>query len=268
MLRDLVKRKIRRALEAADLSMRLTKDLRSRAALLSCYAGITRDPNDASEVSFQLCLFDLAFPVTMRKCDIFTLSGIFFDRDYAIQTPLPRNPVVIDCGANIGLSAIWFLGRWPGARVHAFEPEPRNFRFLELNCGARSDVAVTQAAVGKARGAVRLHVAVHGALHSIKDPSAGSRAIEVPCLTLADYLRESAVDCVDVLKLDVEGSELDVLMGLGDQLDRVDVIVGQLHEKLVDEHEFYRYTDARGFRRVKRERAREGDVHLFELARA
>src|SRR5690349_17456013 len=110
MLTDFVKGKIHRAVEAADLSLRVTAGMRSRAALVSCYLGIARDPNDPSEVSFVLRLSGGRFPITIRRSDIFTLAEIFFDREYAIQSPVPRSPQVVDCGANVGLSAIWFLG--------------------------------------------------------------------------------------------------------------------------------------------------------------
>ena len=69
------------------------------------------------------------------------------------------------------------------------------------------------------------------------------------------------------MKLDVEGSELEALEGLGSRIDRVNVIVGELHGKVVDEAKFYRFVESKGFRRVKRTDAREEGVHLFELAR-
>lgn len=267
MLTDLFQDKMDRAFEAADLSFRLTNDARSKAAILSCYAAIMRNPNDAGEVAFDLKFFDSVFPVRMRRSDIFTLAEIFYDREYAIHTPLPDRPLVLDCGANVGLSTIWFLARFVGSSVHAFEPAPDNFRFLELNVGGRNDVVATQAAVGKTPGKVLLHVAEHGAMHSVRDATAGAGSINVDCINLADYLRDRSISRVDVLKLDVEGSEMEVVEGLGDRIDDVGVIVGEFHETLVDEGRFYGYLEKRGFRRVKREQPREAGVHLFELAR-
>lgn len=267
MLTSFLRQKMERAFEAADLSLRLTRDLPSRAALLSCYAAILRNPNDVSEVSLDVSAFDAVFPVRMRKSDVFTLAEIFHDREYAVYTPLPRRPLVLDCGANIGLSAIWFLCRFAGSRVHVFEPSPDNFRFLKLNLGGRDDVVVNRAAVGKETGRVTLHVAEHGAMHSVRDASAGEATVSVDCLNLAEYMRDRSISKVDLLKLDVEGSEMDVVEGLGDRIDDIGVIVGELHETVVDETRFYGYLRERGFRLVKKERPRESGVHLFELAR-
>jgi FkbM family methyltransferase len=265
MLTDFLKGKLERALEAADLSMHVCKDLHSFTALMSCYAGITRNPNDRSEVSFDLQLSGDRFPITMRKSDIFTLAEIFFDRQYAIHSPLPAHPLVLDCGANVGLSAIWFLAGWPGARLHAFEPEPNNFRLLEMNIGTRTDAVLNRTAVGRESGNALLFVADHGAMHSVKDASVGRRSIDVSCVSLGDYLRAKRIDRVDVLKLDVEGSELDAIEGLGSAIDSVHVIVGELHEKTVDEVRFYRYVEGKSFRLVTRTDAREEGAHHFEL---
>jgi hypothetical protein len=127
MATGFVRGKLKRAVEAADLSMRLTRDLRSCAALLSCYAGIARNPNDHSEVSFTVRLPRARFPITIRKSDIFTVSEIFFDREYALCTALPQNPVIFDCGANVGLSAIWFLGCGPALACTPLNRSRRTF---------------------------------------------------------------------------------------------------------------------------------------------
>lgn len=259
--------KARKLVEIADLTLRATTGLGSRAAVLACYAGAIRNPNDRIEVSFNLRSHGTTFPVTIRRGDIFTVAEIFFDREYAIRSPVPATPVVVDCGANVGLSPIWFLASYPGARVHAIEPEPENFRLLTLNVGGRPDVVLTQAAVTRESGTIALSVAEHGALHSVKDTRVGDQTVDVPAINLADYCRGKSIDHIDILKLDIEGSELDVLESLGDLLFRVRIVVGELHETLVDEGQFYRFAEGNGFRRVKREPARESGVHLFELGR-
>ena len=43
------------------------------------------------------------------------------------------DPLIIDCGANIGISVLEWKSRWPMARVICFEPDPDAFRLLEMN---------------------------------------------------------------------------------------------------------------------------------------
>jgi FkbM family methyltransferase len=260
-------KKIDRAREAAFLSLRGTRDLRSKAALLTCYSALLRGAEDHSEVDLTLTVAGSRFPVRMRKSDIFTLAEIFREQQYRMQTPLPRAPLVLDCGSNIGLSAVWFLGQYPGARVHGFEPEPENYRLLERNVGARSDVVLNRAAVGLSAGRTKLHVSHDGATHSVKDAAAGTRTVDVDVISLADYVRERGLGPIDLLKLDVEGSEMDAIEGMGEGVRDVGVIVGEFHEALVDESRFYSYLEQRGFRRVRKSATHEQGVHVFELAR-
>lgn len=66
--------------------------------------------------------------------------------------------------------------------MYAFEPEPANFCLLGMNVGGRGDAVVNQAAGAQQAGSVGLHVAEHGAMHSVKDGAAGGR-IDVPCVS-------------------------------------------------------------------------------------
>jgi FkbM family methyltransferase len=267
MLTDWLAQKIGRARDAVTLTLRHTRDLRSAAALLSCYAAIFRDPNDPTLVSFDLAFGQRRYRVQMRKSDIFTLGEIFRERQYALVSAVPDAPLVIDGGANVGLSVIWFLARHPGATVHCFEPEPGNLRLLRANVGDRTDVVVNAQALGQRSGRVALHLSESGAMHSVADRDAGAPAVDVDVVDLASYLPRQRLATVDVLKLDIEGSEMDAIEGLGDRIDDVAVIVGEFHERLVDEARFYGYLEQHGFVRVRRQPSGEDDVHIFEVAR-
>ncbi len=262
--------KIRRGREALHVLSAHAADMASRKVLASCYATILRTTTDTTEVAFRLRLAGQVFPFRMCRSDLFTIAEILHEKQYALETPLPERPVIVDGGANVGVAALWFLAHHPGATLHAFEPEPRNFGYLSANVGSLPGVTVNQAAIGAAPGSVELHLAEHGAVHSVKDVAVGQRTVSVECVTLADYLERHGVTRVDLLKLDVEGSEADVVEGLGDRLDDVGVIVGEMHERLVDAPALYARLEARGFRRVKKVYYGDGEadgVHAFEMAR-
>ena len=265
-----IQARIRRAREARAI-VGLAEDGRSRVALLSCYWSILHGVHDRREVEFRLRGTGRTF--RMRRCDIFTLGEIFAEQQYAIGAAVAERPTIVDAGANIGVTALWFLSRYPGARLHAFEPEPENFRLLQRNFGDDPDVVLNRAGLLGAAGRSRFHLSEHAPMHSFRsdaDPEAAD-SIDVEALALGDYLREHAIERVDVLKLDVEGSELDVLQGLGDESDRVALIVGEVHERMIDVDAFYAWLDERGFRRVRRIPFIDGElegVHGFEAERA
>jgi FkbM family methyltransferase len=134
-----------------------------------------------------------------------------------------------DVGAHIGLYTLLFASRvGPAGCVHAFEPEPRNYRRLRINLAINGfdNVAARQAAVVARTQPVTLNVypdAFH-AWHSLgraamPDPRQPGKTVEpecqveVPGVSLDDYCAEHGVRRIDYLKIDVEGAELDVLQG-------------------------------------------------------
>jgi FkbM family methyltransferase len=263
--------RLRRAREAADLLSRYAADWRTRRVLLACYRTILRTVVDPREESLRLRIAGRTVAFRMRRSDLFTLSEILHEGQYALRSPLPPEPTIVDAGANVGVAAVWFLAHHPGARLHAFEPEAENFRLLSENLGPFPGAVLNRAAVGARDATVELHLASHGAVHSVRDAEVGARTVEVPCVALGGYLARHSIRRVDLLKLDVEGSEADAVEGLGPRLADVGVIVGEMHERLVDVPALYERLAAAGFRPLFRKHFGDGEaqgVHAFEVARA
>jgi FkbM family methyltransferase len=134
-----------------------------------------------------------------------------------------------DVGANIGLYTMLFSRRVGIAGVvHAFEPDPENLRRLRVNLALNEmeNVRVTPAAVYSRAGTVQLHVFPPSlnAWHSLGRPTLpdpfhpgrttapiAERSVEAT--TLDDHCDRHGIDRIDLLKIDVEGAELDVLRG-------------------------------------------------------
>ena len=269
MLPEFVSSKLRRAAEAFDLVGGYAADATSRRELLRCYATMLRSVTDSTEVSLRLDVLGQTVPVTMRRSDIFTLAEIFHEKQYELHSVVRPGHVIVDAGANIGIAGLWFLTRYPGSTLLAFEPEPTNFRLLCANLAARLKVTLEPAALGATEGHAELHLAGHGAVHSLKEQH-GGQVIEVPVKTLDAFLAARDIDHVELLKVDVEGAEMDLLEGLGQRIDGVQVIVGECHERFVDAEKFYRYLGDRGFRVVNKAFFGNGEaegVHAFEVAR-
>lgn len=262
--------KLSRLREAGHLLRDYAADTRSRLALTACYASLFQSATSRDEVSLRLRICGRLYPFQMRKSDIFTLAEIFHENQYALESTLPDRPTIIDAGANIGVTALWFLARHPGAVLHCFEPESTNFRLLQQNLKQFPEVTANQAAVGDRSGKVCLHLAPHGAEHSLVDTDAPGLIEEVDCLRLEDYVARHEIDSIDLLKLDVEGSEYDALVGLGDAIERVRVIVGEMHEKRLSPEIFYALLGRYGFRVLQKRyfgSGRRDGVHMFEAAR-
>ena len=122
--------------------------------------------------------------------------------------------VVIDAGANGGSYALLF-GQWvgPSGRVYAFEPDPRAFAALvdhvALN-GLGERVFPVRAAVGETSGHARLHLASASGLSRVLSTGVDGEPVDV--VSIDDFCARLNIT-PRVIKIDVEGSELQVLRG-------------------------------------------------------
>jgi FkbM family methyltransferase len=175
------------------------------------------------------------------------VEAIFARRSYDFASSDPA-PLIIDCGANIGLSSIFFKQRYPASRVIAYEPDPQLCAMLRANLQAFgfSDVAVHNQAIWDAE--TTLQFWAEGA-HSgrIVNPGAGQQLIAVSATRLRDQLNEP----VGLLKLDIEGAEMRVLLDCADRLQLVERLFVEYHAPMGEEqslHELLALLNASGFR--------------------
>lgn len=239
--------------------------------LIGAYSSTLRSATDQSLIDVELEIAGRGFPVRMRNSDIYTVAEILHERQYALKSTLPRQPVIIDAGSNIGISALWFLACYPDAQLIVFEPGSGNFELLAHNVGTYQNVTLEQAALGIEEGKMQLNLSSHGAMHSVKVVEDHIGSEPAVAVRLDSYLAGSGIERVHLLKLDVEGSELDALRGLGERIRAVEVIVGEVHEDLIDEAEFYEFLAAHGFRVVQKRRfdsSADDRVHMFEVSRS
>lgn len=139
---------------------------------------------------------------------------LFVGQEYgwSLDTPRPR---IVDCGSNIGMSVLYFKWMYPEAQITAFEPDPEAFACLEANVrdNKLSGVDLHRKAVAGQAGALDFFVdpGHPGSLQMSLNPGRQAReAHRVDAVVLSGFLDQP----VDLLKLDVEGAEVDVIREL------------------------------------------------------
>lgn len=120
---------------------------------------------------------------------------------------------VADVGANIGIYTQFFSMRLgQQGQVHAFEPGPVNFTRLQENTRHLSNASLNHAAVGESNGTIKLFISDElNVDHRTFDSGEGRDSIDVPMVSLDNYF--SPGQSVDLIKLDVQGYEMSVLLG-------------------------------------------------------
>jgi len=157
-------------------------------------------------------------------------KDIFIHRIYHFEAQRP-DPLILDCGSNIGMSILYFKHVYPQARIIGFEPDPAVFPYLEENISRNGlkGVQLTQAALSAREEVLTFYSdGKYGsclAEHLPADIPEGWTKYEVPCVRLRDYLNEP----VDFLKMNIEGAEWEVLADSADRLHMVREMVIEYH---------------------------------------
>lgn len=170
--------------------------------------------------------------VTVRpQCsDRSVFRHVFVYSAYALKTPR-RDDVkwIIDAGANVGYSALFFAGQYPNAQVIAIEPNDANFQQLLSNTRQCDRIKVWHGALWYEKASL-----------SIVDPKANAQAFQVrsdslgmvEAVTLPDLMKSEAISQIDILKMDIEGAEKYIFQkDCGSWLGRVRTLLVELHDQ-------------------------------------
>jgi len=144
-----------------------------------------------------------------ERTELVAFEEILCDREYDLPLSAPPGTIV-DAGANVGASVLWFRARFPSAKIIALEPDPSTFRKLEVTLADVVDVHVVEAALAAATGTAHLFQAERTwASRLVSAPT--SSTVTVRALSLSDLMDEYGLESIDLLKLDIEGMEWEVL---------------------------------------------------------
>ena len=182
----------------------------------------------------------VAHPVCVRAdtSDSDVFRQIFIEREYACLDDLIDVRLVMDCGANVGYSSVYFLSQHPGCQVVAVEPDSGNFAVLQRNLAPYPDRAkLIQAGVWS--HATRLAVSQDryrdGREWSKQVRECGpNEAADIEGVEIGTLLAASGHERISLLKMDIEGAEAVVFSGnCQSWLNKVDAIAIELHDDSV-----------------------------------
>lgn len=186
----------------------------------------------------------------------------------AYRSFLPDRPVrtIVDAGANIGDTTVWYLNRFSGATVVALEPDADNYALLVRNCQPYGRRAIAlNAALWPTRRQLALCRSGKASEHSVSaspGAAADSTIDGLPIPALMNLIGSTqggmGIKEIDILKCDIEGAELNVFEENSDEwLPNVRSIVIEIHGARAHEV-VMRATGRHGFQhRVYR------DTHVF-----
>jgi len=131
---------------------------------------------------------------------------------------LAKDAVVFDIGANLGLSTVMMATSAPSGKIFSFEPSPSIYPYLEKTVAENflKHCVTLPIALGEAPGELSFFDNPTSASAShlvVGDRSLGGSNYTVKVSTVDDFVFENNLERLDMMKIDVEGFELDVLKG-------------------------------------------------------
>jgi FkbM family methyltransferase len=176
----------------------------------------------------------LAHPVIARKntSDLAVFHQILVEREYECLDRVRDASLIVDCGANVGYSSAYFLSRYPRAKVIAIEPDPENFAALEANLAPYgSRCRIIEAAIWSRPEPLRLKKSSTAGEEwaSSVEPGITQNAATVQAITIPALFNGTPFRRISILKIDIEGAELELLDDDTSWLDLADNIVIELH---------------------------------------
>lgn len=140
--------------------------------------------------------------------------------------------LIIDCGANIGLSVLYFKNIFPNSEIICFEPDVNNSKLLEKNIvdNKLNNVSIHKEAVWIKNGFISFES--KGSEASKINESVEDISTQIPCIDFAEVLKNH--NEIDFLKMDIEGAEHSVIRHCSTQLHRIKNMFIEYHGKVSD----------------------------------
>ncbi|MEN8221096.1 MAG: FkbM family methyltransferase [Pseudomonadota bacterium] len=181
-------------------------------------------------------IYGIKFPIYLRTktSDIFAFKEVFVNKCYEQQLGLEPK-VIIDAGANIGMTSIFYAAQYPNAKIIALECESSNFAILKKNVALYQNIMPLKKALWNKNtylnifdphtyGNVTFQTREIGSTESIVDT-------QVESITVNEIMRQHNLEYVDILKVDIEGAEMEVFSVANTWIGNIGVIVIELHDR-------------------------------------
>lgn len=171
--------------------------------------------------------------------DLTVIHEQFYRDDYGVRrVNLPQRAAVVDVGANIGAFSLFLAGKVErlGGVIHAYEPSRVNMDELRKNVelNGKGKIVLTHSLALDADAKTKLlYLSRKHYAHSLIDgEDASGESVPVQCTTIDSIFSDNGIARIDLLKLDIEGSEYEVLYKISDMLfERISRIVLEIHER-------------------------------------
>ena len=181
----------------------------------------------------------------LNKGDLHSIREIWFQEDYRLPFNGPSG-ILLDLGANIGMTSVWLAKRYSFPQVIAVEPDPNNAALVRQNLDLNGITGqVVEAAIGPMERNVRFDSNELSNLGKLSE----NGSMLVPMISIEGIIKMFKVTSFALIKIDIEGSEKDLFDGPIEWLKRTEAIIIEFHPA-IDQSRITGVMSSNGFRYI------------------
>ena len=212
-----------------------------------------------------------------NQSDLYILQENFVSEiyDFEFEKYLKEVKVIFDLGANIGLSSLYFQHRFKDARIFCVEPVEENIKMLSLNRDVNNfHWEIIKAAIQAQDGTTTLYPNEWWSSSTVLDCVADHREntegrlekiYKLPKEQVTSYsinylMKKYKISFIDIMKMDIEGSEEEVILKGKEWIKYVKILIVEIHDKYVNRKAILDELYKNGFVQI---RGRKGPTDVF-----
>lgn len=173
----------------------------------------------------------------LNRGDIQSIREVFLDESYRLPFSIQAG-LLVDLGANLGLTSIWLSKHYGFDRIIAVEPDPDNARLVRKNFIDNGiNGTVVEAAIGPRDGLVTFSSSQESNLGRIAldEDELNAEMRQIKMISMPTLLSDLPdLQKIDLVKMDIEGGEQQLLSDNLSWLSRVRAIIAEFHPEIID----------------------------------
>jgi FkbM family methyltransferase len=212
--------------------MILNKRIYQYVARFGLYSGLklffkVRASWSRDTISFNIPKLEHKVYLRRRSSDFLVFEEIFIDQIYKLPEK-DEVQYIIDAGANIGLAALYFQRCFPGATIISIEPVSENFQLLQLNTSKYENITCYHNGLWNKKSNLKITNTTEGNWAFMVEETTDKG--DLCAIAVNDILRENPTSKIDILKMDIEGSEKEVFETGTEWIPLTKKIIVEVHE--------------------------------------
>ncbi|RYD55218.1 MAG: FkbM family methyltransferase [Sphingobacteriales bacterium] len=176
----------------------------------------------------------LQHPFRMRvgsNADSSTFNEVLLRKEYDLNFPFAPERI-IDGGANIGMTSIFLANKYPDATIVSVEPDAGNFALLKQNTSGYRNIVPLNTAIWHRKSRLEIVDLGRGENSFMVRETESQSKSTFQAISIDDIMYDQNWNYIDILKLDIEGSELEVFSYRYEQwIPKTKVLIVEMHDR-------------------------------------